>query len=122
MNLTQRIIVVSVGVEGRCVCMCENVMMILIHKYTITTTAGIYLTGRNCLNLWRRMKGELNLANYSVCGVTEHVLNRRVPHFTCEQLTRWNSHPRTMGRVVKYIMNRATLNLELMLRLDMIRR
>ena len=65
--------------------------------------SGIWITGRTVLNLWRRMRSELKLSRYTVESVTAHVLNKRLPHFTAEQLTSWFRDPRKRSRVYRHL-------------------
>eukprot|EP00605_Chrysophyceae_sp_TOSAG23-4_P001825 GSChrysophyteH1.ASY1.ANO1.2015.1 assembled CDS len=94
----------------------------LEEEYLKNQESGIYLTGRIVLNLWRRMRAELKLNNYSLGNVTWNLLNRSVPIFSSSQLNFWYSTRKTRFRTIRYIFRMAELNLDLMDGLDMVRR
>ena len=84
--------------------------------------SGIFITGRIVLNLWRLARHELTLRDYSLQNVALHLLNRRVPCFTAEQMTRWFKHPKQRCRVVRDLYRRTVLNMEILDKLDLLRR
>lgn len=45
--------------------------------HTGTQASGIWILGRTVLNLWRHLRSELKLRNYSRAEVVAHVLDRR---------------------------------------------
>jgi len=58
-------------------------------QYQEEHESGLFVAGRLVLNLWRRMRAELKLLNYSYDNVAAHLLGRTVPCFSPSQLTRW---------------------------------
>lgn len=40
-------------------------------------TAAIKITGRHMINIWRAMRGEVNLTQYTMENVVFHLLHRR---------------------------------------------
>ena len=86
------------------------------------TESGIFITGRITLNLWRRMKSELKLMSYTYQNVASHLLSRKVPEFTQEQLTLWYRNPVTRGNTIRHIHTLALLNFHFVDKLDLIRR
>ncbi|KAI5777372.1 hypothetical protein EDC01DRAFT_713904 [Geopyxis carbonaria] len=78
--------------------------------------AAIKVTGRHVINIWRAMKGELNLLGYKRENVVFHVLGRRIPHYSFKDLTAWYSSNAAadMCRVLKYYLLHVRLDLELL--------
>lgn len=85
-------------------------------KWGFNHTSTIRITGRHMINIWRAMRGELNLLQYTLENVAFHLLHRRVPHFTWTDLTKWytNGKPRDLAKVVSHYMSRAQLDLEIL--------
>ncbi len=84
--------------------------------------SGVFITGRTVINLWRRMRSELKLMNYSVYTVASHLLHRNVPEFTQEQMHVWFSKMDCQMRALRHIFRMTRLNLELLEKQDLIRR
>ncbi|OOQ81567.1 putative DNA polymerase zeta catalytic subunit [Penicillium brasilianum] len=78
--------------------------------------SSIQMTGRHMINIWRAMRGELNLLQYSMENVVFHLLQRRIPHYSAKDLTQWyqSGKPRNMLKVVEYFTSRVQMNLEIM--------
>ncbi|KAJ5111121.1 C4-type zinc-finger of DNA polymerase delta [Penicillium argentinense] len=78
--------------------------------------SSIRMTGRHMINIWRAMRGEMNLLQYSMENVVFHLLHRRIPHFSHRDLTQWyqSGQPRNLLRVVEYFTSRVQLNLEIL--------
>jgi DNA polymerase zeta len=85
-------------------------------KWGFNQTSTIRITGRHMINIWRAMRGELNLSQYTLENVAFHLLHRRVPHYPYSDLTRWYSSnkPKDMHRVVSYFINRVQINLDIL--------
>ena len=85
-------------------------------KWGFNHTSTIRVTGRHMINIWRAMRGELNLLQYSMENVVFHLLHRRIPHFTYKDLTRWytSTKPKDLMKVVGYYVSRIRLNLEIL--------
>ncbi|KAJ5998886.1 hypothetical protein N7451_006696 [Penicillium sp. IBT 35674x] len=79
-------------------------------------TSSIKVTGRHMINIWRAMSGELNLLKYSMENVVFHLLHRRIPHYSHEDLTRWyrSEKPRDILKVLEYFTSRVQMNLEIL--------
>lgn len=77
--------------------------------------SSIQMTGRHMINIWRAMRGELNLLQYTMENVVFHLLQRRIPHYSSKDLTQWyqNGKPRDMIKVVEYFTSRVQMNLEI---------
>ena len=79
-------------------------------------TSTIRVTGRHMINIWRAMRGELNLLQYTMENVVFHLLHRRIPHFPFQDLTKWykSDAPRDLAKVLDYYISRVQLDLEIL--------
>jgi DNA polymerase elongation subunit (family B) len=84
--------------------------------------SDMVITGRIILNVWRLMREELKLFNYTYNNVVANLLDVRVPYFTPAQLTKWFQSPHTRKSTVQYLHLLAVLNLQLLDKVDHIRR
>nr|XP_011466294.1 PREDICTED: DNA polymerase zeta catalytic subunit isoform X2 [Fragaria vesca subsp. vesca] len=89
-----------------------------------THSSGVHVGGRIVLNVWRLMRSEVKLNMNTVEAVSEVVLRRKVPYIPNKVLTKWflSGPGRARYRCIKYVKERAELNLEMMNQLDMINR
>ena len=85
-------------------------------RWGFNTTSTIRITGRHMINIWRAMRSELNLLQYTLENVAFHLLRRRVPHYHFRDLTKWftGGNPRDLARCVQYFVTRVRLNLEIL--------
>ncbi|KAE9370566.1 DNA polymeras-like protein zeta catalytic subunit [Stipitochalara longipes BDJ] len=85
-------------------------------KWGFNQTSTIRVTGRHMINIWRAMRSELNLLQYTMENVAFHLLHRRVPHFSWADLTKWytNGKPRDLAKTVNYYISRVQLDLEIL--------
>ncbi|CAH0046383.1 unnamed protein product [Clonostachys solani] len=85
-------------------------------RWGFNTTSTIRVTGRHMINIWRAMRGELNLLQYTMENIAWHLLHRRVPHYPWEVLTRWyRSHNiAQVIRVLRYYQARTRTDLEIL--------
>ncbi|KAF1833799.1 DNA polymeras-like protein zeta catalytic subunit [Decorospora gaudefroyi] len=85
-------------------------------RWGFTHTSTIRVTGRHMINIWRAMRGELNLLQYTMENVVFHLLHRRIPHYQHSDLTTWytNGKPRDLARVLDYFLTRVQLNLDIL--------
>ena len=85
-------------------------------KWGFNHTSTIRVTGRHMINIWRAMRSELNLLQYTMENVVFHLLRRRIPHYTWADLTMWytDDKPRDLAKVVNYYMSRVQLDLEVL--------
>ena len=85
-------------------------------RWGFNQTSTIRVTGRHTINIWRAMRGELNLLQYTMENVVFHLLHRRIPHFTFADLTRWyksrNAHD--LSKVLQYFVSRVQMDLEIL--------
>lgn len=101
-------------------CVQEN--SIIADEWGRTHASGVHVGGRIVLNVWRLIRGEVKLNLYSIEAVAEAVLRRKVPLIPHKVLTRWflSGPGRARYQCIKYLMERAKLNLEILNQLDMV--
>lgn len=85
-------------------------------KWGFNTTSMIHVTGRHMINVWRAMRGELNLLQYTMENVVWHLLHRRIPHFSWRALTGWytSGKLRDLGKVLRHYLKRTRLDIEIL--------
>uniref|UniRef100_A0A0D9X2Q2 DNA polymerase n=1 Tax=Leersia perrieri TaxID=77586 RepID=A0A0D9X2Q2_9ORYZ len=94
------------------------------NNWSHTHASGIHVDGRIILNLWRLMRSEVKLNNYSLEAVADEVLRRKVPLVPTKILNRWfaTGPGRGRHRCIEYAKNRSSLNLEVLNQLDLVNR
>ncbi|KAL8953981.1 MAG: hypothetical protein Q9222_000191 [Ikaeria aurantiellina] len=85
-------------------------------RWGFNHTSTIRVTGRHMINIWRAMRGELNLLQYTLENVAFHLLHRRVPHYPYQHLTSWytSGSPKELARLIDYYVSRVQLDLEIL--------
>ena len=85
-------------------------------RWGFTHTSTVRITGRHTINIWRAMRSELNLLQYTMENVVFHLLHRRVPHYPFQTLTTWynSGKPRDLAKVLDYFVTRTKLDLEIL--------
>ncbi|GAM90388.1 hypothetical protein ANO11243_084310 [Dothideomycetidae sp. 11243] len=85
-------------------------------RWGFNHTSTIRVTGRHTINIWRAMRGELNLLQYTMENVVFHLLHRRVPHFSFADLTKWykSESSRDLAKVLDYFFSRVQLDLDIL--------
>ncbi|KAL1622191.1 DNA polymerase zeta [Diplodia seriata] len=85
-------------------------------RWGFTHTSTIRVTGRHMINIWRAMRGELNLLQYTMENVVFHLLHKRIPHFTHQDLTKWyqSGKPRDLAKVLDHFLSRVQLNIDIL--------
>lgn len=85
-------------------------------RWGFTHTSTVRITGRHTINIWRAMRAELNLLQYTFENVVFHLLHRRVPHYAFATLTQWykSGRGRDLAKVLEYVTTRAQLDLEIL--------
>ncbi|KAI1176388.1 DNA polymerase family B [Nemania sp. FL0916] len=85
-------------------------------KWGFNTTSTIRITGRHMINIWRSMRGELNLLQYTMENVVWHLLHRRIPHYKWRTLTDWyiGRKPRDLSKLLRYYLTRTKLDIEIL--------
>ncbi|EGE78802.1 DNA polymerase zeta subunit [Blastomyces dermatitidis ATCC 18188] len=84
-------------------------------RWGFNHTSSIRVTGRHMINIWRAMRGELNLLQYTMENVVFHLLHQRIPHYAFQDLTKWftSKKPRDIAKVINYFVSRVQLNLKI---------
>ena len=85
-------------------------------RWGFNHTSTIRVTGRHMINIWRAMRGELNLLQYTMENVVFQLCHRRIPHYSFQDLTFWYSsgRPKDLAKVINYYLSRAQLDLEIL--------
>lgn len=85
-------------------------------KWGFNTTSTIRVTGRHMINIWRSMRGELNLLQYTMENVVWHLLHRRIPHYPWRTLTDWyiGRKARDLSKLLRYYLTRTKLDIEIL--------
>ncbi|XP_061668529.1 DNA polymerase zeta catalytic subunit isoform X2 [Syngnathoides biaculeatus] len=93
-------------------------------EYGADTMTEINIIGRIILNLWRVMKTEVTLNNYSFENVAFHVLHQRFPLYSPRTLSDWFDHNTDLYRwkMVDHFVSRVHGSLQLLQQHDIIGR
>ncbi|XP_072356139.1 DNA polymerase zeta catalytic subunit [Scyliorhinus torazame] len=93
-------------------------------EYGATTMSEINIVGRIILNVWRMMRSEVALNNYSFENVAFHVLHQRFPLFSFRVLSDWFDNKTDLYRwkMVDHYICHVRGNLQLLEQLDLIGR
>ncbi|KAI1638034.1 DNA polymerase family B [Biscogniauxia mediterranea] len=85
-------------------------------RWGFNTTSTIRVTGRHMINIWRAMRGELNLTQYTMENVVWHLLHRRIPHYPWHTLTEWyvGGKHRELSKLLRYYLRRTKLDIEIL--------
>lgn len=85
-------------------------------RWGFNTTSTIRVTGRHMINIWRAMRGELNLLQYTMENVAWHLLHRRIPHYTHITLTNWytNGRHRDLAKCLRYYVTRTKMDIQIL--------
>ncbi|KAF2876901.1 hypothetical protein BDV95DRAFT_480820 [Massariosphaeria phaeospora] len=85
-------------------------------RWGFTHTSTIRVTGRHMINIWRAMRGELNLLQYTMENVVYHLLHKRIPHYNHSGLTTFytSSKPRDLTKLLDYFTSRVQYNLDIL--------
>ncbi|KAI4582313.1 hypothetical protein MJG53_008864 [Ovis ammon polii x Ovis aries] len=91
-------------------------------EYGSDTMSEINIVGRITLNLWRIMRNEVALNNYTFENVSFHVLHQRFPLFTFRVLSDWFDNKTDLYRwkMVDHYISRVRGNLQMLEQLDLI--
>ncbi|XP_077018786.1 DNA polymerase zeta catalytic subunit isoform X1 [Tamandua tetradactyla] len=90
--------------------------------YGSDTMSEINIVGRITLNLWRIMRNEVSLTNYTFENVSFHILHQRFPLFTFRVLSDWFDNKTDLYRwkMVDHYVSRVRGNLQMLEQLDVI--
>ncbi|XP_029451114.1 DNA polymerase zeta catalytic subunit isoform X2 [Rhinatrema bivittatum] len=93
-------------------------------EYGADTMSEINIVGRIVLNVWRMMRSEVALTNYSFENVAFHILHQRFPLFSYRTLSDWFDNRTDLYRwkMVDYYVSRVRGTLQILEHLDLIGR
>lgn len=93
-------------------------------RWGFNNTSTIRVTGRHMINIWRAMRGELNLLQYTMENVVFQLCHKRIPHYKFQDLTSWYSSgkPKDIAKVVHHYLNKVQLDLEILEKNELIPR
>jgi DNA polymerase zeta len=85
-------------------------------RWGFNHTSTIRVTGRHTINIWRAMRGELNLLQYTMENVVYHLLHQRIPHYSFADLAKWyrSKNPRDLAKLVEYFTSRVRIDIEIL--------
>jgi DNA polymerase zeta len=85
-------------------------------RWGFNHTSTVRITGRHTINIWRAMRSELNLLQYTMENVVFHLLQRRIPHYPYASLTKWyrSKRPKDLAKVLDYFVSRTKLDLDIL--------
>ncbi|OTB04699.1 hypothetical protein M426DRAFT_11334 [Hypoxylon sp. CI-4A] len=85
-------------------------------RWGFNTTSTIRVTGRHMITIWRAMRSELNLLQYTMENVAWHLLHRRIPHYPWHMLTEWyvGGRHRDLSKLLRYYLSRTKLDIEIL--------
>ena len=89
-------------------------------NWWVTVTNEVQMAGRVILNLWRLMRTEVNLTNYSFESIAYHVLHERMPKIPSATLHSFYQDPKLYSNFADYFIIRTRGNLRLLLDLNII--
>ncbi|XP_006157067.1 DNA polymerase zeta catalytic subunit isoform X3 [Tupaia chinensis] len=100
----------------------ENRFSVEKDEYASDTMSEINIVGRITLNLWRIMRNEVALTNYTFENVSFHILHQRFPLFTFRVLSDWFDNKTDLYRwkMVDHYVSRVRGNLQMLEQLDLI--
>jgi DNA polymerase zeta len=95
-----------------------------VDRWGFTHTSAIRVTGRHMINVWRAVRGELNLLQYTMENAVFKVLRKRIPHYSFKQLTDWyqSNNSRNWTKVLNYFLSRVQLNILILEGIDVVAR
>uniref|UniRef100_A0A672LSB2 DNA polymerase zeta catalytic subunit n=1 Tax=Sinocyclocheilus grahami TaxID=75366 RepID=A0A672LSB2_SINGR len=102
----------------------ENRFMAEKDEYGADTMTEIHIVGRIVLNMWRIMKTEAALNNYTFENVAFHLLHQRFPLYSHRTLSDWFDHNTHLHRwkVVDHYVSRVCGTVQLLQQQDIIGR
>ncbi|BDD63382.1 DNA polymerase zeta [Monascus purpureus] len=85
-------------------------------RWGFTHSSSIRIVGRHMINIWRAMRSELNLLQYTMENVVFHVLRRRIPHYSFQGLTSWyqSGNIRNRFKVIDYFLSRVQMDIKIL--------
>ena len=118
--MTGRYLNISWGLSLNDIIACQKSLFDLFRASDIDSELSI--AGRILLNLWRLMRSELTLTQYSFENVMFSIFKKRLPKFTHENLTKLWCSNHTRWIVVDYFTQRTIGNVKILEKTDLIGR
>lgn len=89
-------------------------------SWWVKASNELTITGRVIIGLWRLMRTELTLTNYSFENIVHHVLKERIPCYTNKTLLSLYSSSLSFHSFIEYYTLRSQVNIRLLLDLNII--
>ncbi|EGG11103.1 uncharacterized protein MELLADRAFT_33498 [Melampsora larici-populina 98AG31] len=85
-------------------------------KWGYTHGSSIRVSGRHVLSIWRIIRSELAVTQYTFENLVFHILRKRLPHYSFATLGKWwrSGSIERQRRVLLYYMDRVELDIHLM--------
>ncbi|KAG9128322.1 DNA polymerase zeta [Ceratobasidium sp. 392] len=85
-------------------------------RWDETHGASFHVIGRHVLNVWRIMRSEQALNQYTYENVVFHIMHKRVPRYSDKTLSQWfkSSNPSRIVRLLKYWADRTAMVLDVL--------
>ena len=93
-------------------------------KWGMRHTSGIKITGRHMINIWRMLRQDLNLLQYTMENVVFNIFHLRIPQFSHEDLTFWfkSNVSRNLEIVMRYYLDRVEYDVKIIEHQELIAR
>lgn len=93
-------------------------------KWGLRQTTDISITGRHVLNLWRILRHEVNLLQYTLENVVFSVFKERVPRYSNSDLSNWfhNGSGTDLSAFMRFYNDRVGYNLRIIVSQELISR
>lgn len=103
----------------------KNIKSKIRDRWGLNHASGVVITGRHVINIWRALRSEVDLTQYTIENLAFELLNERIPHYSFEALTQMWECPHNSSKVatlINYWMHRVRLNVRLLQKQDYIAR
>ena len=94
-------------------------------SYAEEHDSGIFITGRVTLNIWKIMRSELKLTDYSLHNISQQLLHQTLPKYSNKQLTNFyqgEQYIKQQRIVLHYLLQCTICSLRYLEKLDFFRR
>ncbi|KAA8917378.1 hypothetical protein TRICI_000490 [Trichomonascus ciferrii] len=93
-------------------------------KWGLRHTTDISITGRHVLNLWRVLRNEVNLLQYTLENVVFNVFKERIPRYSNSDLSNWfhNGKGTEISVFMRFYNDRVDYNLRIIVSQELISR
>ena len=91
-------------------------------QYEARHSTTFHVAGRHVFNLWRIMRSEVTLGNYTFENVVFNVLGRRVPKYSLATLSEWckSKAPNRNLSFLQHLIRRTATNIDLLNQSEML--